>query len=274
MLNRTIVHSFLSKTLSSVAIATLGLTIAAQMPASAVTLVDVELSLLVDVSGSVDATEFALQIQGYKNAFTNIAPQFGTTFGSVAVNFIQWSGSSEQVQSIPWTLVNSQASALQFANAIGTVNRAYGGSTAPGSAIQFATPLFNSNDFQGKRLVIDVSGDGEENDGVTTSLARNNALAAGISAINGLPIIDPPSLTSPAPLEVWYRNNIQGGDGSFIIPARGFGDFGRAIEQKLRIELDPTSTTAVPEPFTVIGTLIGGAAAFRLRKRFKATNKL
>ena len=272
MLNQVMRQSFVLKTLSSAAaIAAISFTVAVQVPASAATLVDVELSLLIDVSGSIDNSEFALQIGGYQNAFTNIAPQFGTTFGSAAVNFIQWSGTSQQIQSIPWTLIDSEASALQFANAIGSLNRAFSGGTAPGAAIRFATPLFASNDFQGQRLIIDVSGDGQGES--TTSLARDNALAAGISAINGLPIV-PASSTSPTALELWYANNIQGGNGSFIIPARGFGDIGRAIEQKLRIELAPPSTTAVPEPFTVIGTLLGSVAAFRMRKRFKATNNM
>jgi hypothetical protein len=76
-------------------------------------------------------------------------------------------------------------------------------------------------------------------------------------------------------LEAWYNNNIKGGSNSFVKVANTFGDFTIAVEDKITLEITgQPPTTAVPEPFTVVGTLVGGAAAFRLRKRFKATNKL
>jgi len=299
-------QSSLSKILSSFAvIASLGVSVAAQLPASAATLtpVNVELSLLVDVSVSIGSREYALQVGGYRDAFIRLSPLFGSgDFGSVAINLIQWAGSNRQEQSIPWTLLNDQASALQFADAIGALVRpANFFGTAPGSAIQFATPLFSSNDYDGQRWVIDVSGDGTANTGVSTSLARDNALAAGVSAINGLPIVTRGSGTS---LETWYRNNIQGGVGSFIIAANGFEDVGQALEQKLRRELTSPSTdvpstdvpstdvpstdvpstdvpstdvpstdvpsTAVPEPTTILGILLAGGGLACLKRRQQA----
>jgi hypothetical protein len=244
MLDQLPFQSLLSKILPSfAAIASLGFTVTAQLPASAATLtpVNVELSLLVDVSPSIDRNEYALQMGGYRDAFIRLSPLFGSgDFGSVAINLIQWAGPNRQEQSIPWTLLNDQASALQFADAIGALVRAANSfSTAPGSAIQFATPLFSSNDYDGQRWVIDVSGDGTASSGVSTSLARDNALAAGVTVINGLPILPTRADTR---LETWYRNNIQGGAGSFTIPAYGFEDVGRALEQKLRWELTLPST--------------------------------
>lgn len=260
---------------SSVAVfASVGFAVAVHRPASAASLipVNVELSLLVDVSGSISPAEYALQMGGYQSAFTTLAPLFDTgEFGSVAVNLIQWSGATQQSQSIPWTLINDQTSALQFADLIGTLPRAFSGITAPGSAIQFATPLFSSNDYQGQRWIIDVSGDSQANSGISTSLARDNALAAGVSAINGLPINSAPRRDgTPSALDVWYANNIQGGDGSFIMPAYGFEDVGRALEQKLRLELTPPPppTTDVPEPATILGiALVGGGLACIKRRR-------
>jgi Protein of unknown function (DUF1194) len=279
MFNQSFAHSVLAKTLPVAAIASLGLTIAVHSSVSAASLtpVDLELSLLIDVSPSVSNQNYALQIGGYKEAFTKLSSQFGAGgFGNVAINLIEWAGGNQQQQSISWKLVNDQASALQFANAIGALLRpANFSGTAPGSAIQFATPLFSSNDYDGQRWVIDVSGDGAQNAGVSTSLARDNALAAGVDAINGLPI----DIGSSTLIETWYRNNIQGGAGSFVIPAKGFTDFGRAIEQKLFLELslpptnppdiviDPPST-AVPEPATMLGiTLAGGGLAWLKRRR-------
>jgi hypothetical protein len=293
-------QSSLSKILPSFAvIASLGVTVAAQLPASAATLtpVNVELSLLVDVSPSIDRNEYALQMGGYRDAFIKLSPLFGSgDFGSVAINLIQWAGPNRQEQSIPWTLLNNQASALQFADAIGALVRpANSFSTAPGSAIQFATPLFSSNDYEGQRWVIDVSGDGTASSGVSTSLARDNALAAGVSAINGLPILP---LTFRSNLDTWYKNNVQGGVGSFTIAAKGFEDVGRALEQKLRWELTLPSTdvpstdvpstdvpstdvpstdvpstdvpsTDVPEPTTILGILLAGSGFACLKRRTK-----
>jgi hypothetical protein len=280
--------------------AAIATTAAIATPASAASLtpVNLELSLLVDVSDSISSQEYALQIGGYKQAFTNLSSKFGGgSFGSVAVNFIEWSGATQQRQSIPWTLLNSQASAIQFANTIGSLVRPYAGSTAPGSAINFAVPLFSTNEYDGNRWVIDVSGDGTQNAGASTSQARNAALAAGVDNINGLAI----STGSSTFLKSWYEQNIQGGAGSFVLAANGFQDFGRAIEQKLGRELatppaatvptppqlptdpvlelpplleepipgfSPPAAEAVPEPTTMLGIALAGSglAYFKRRK--------
>ena len=269
MLNKSSAQSSLSKNLLSFAALTSLSLVSVHLPAAASSLIPVntELSLLVDVSGSISAAEYALQMGGYRNAFLNLASEFESgKFGSVAVNLIQWSSANQQRQSISWTLLKDQASVTQFAAALGTVPRASSGVTAPGSAIQFATPLFSSNDYEGQRWVIDVSGDGEQNAGVSTILARNNALAAGVSTINGLPIVTSPSSS----LVTWYQNNIQGGDDSFVLPANGFDDFGRAIEQKLRLELTlpPTNPTPVPVPGSLLAiALAGGGLTFFKRRR-------
>jgi Protein of unknown function (DUF1194) len=274
-------QSRLFTALSSVAvIASTGFVIAAQLPASASSLIPVntELSLLVDVSPSVSSAEYAVQMQGYRDAFVTLSPLFGTgEFGSVAINLIQWAGANQQEQSIPWALVNDQASALQFADVIGAIGRPRGFSgTAPGSAIQFATPLFSSNDYEGQRWVIDVSGDASANAGVSTSLARDNALAAGVSVVNGLPVnLRSSRNNAKSALDIWYENNVQGGVGSFTIPANGFEDVGRALEQKLRRELtllpsNPPAATVpepVPEPTTILGLVLAGGGLACLQRR-------
>jgi hypothetical protein len=204
--------------------------------ASAVS-VNLELSLLVDVSGSVDAAEFNLQRGGYVNAFQNLlgnAAGFNSIIGagnSIAVNFIEWSSGTEQQEVVGWTLIDSPLAAFNFGTLIGAAPRAFNGNTAPGSAIAFAAPLFNNNGFEGARNVIDVSGDGAQNTGANTAAARDAALAGGIDQINGLPIL------GEAGLLAWYQNNIQGGVDSFTIPSATFGDFADAIERKLRIEI-------------------------------------
>lgn len=222
-------------------------------PASA-TPISLELALLVDVSGSIDDDEFALQRQGYVQAFTNLAGQYGggSDPSPFVTTLVYWSGASEQVQSLGWTLINDAVSALAFAADIGGTTRPYDGWTAPGSAIAFGQSLF-ANNYEGDRLVMDVSGDGEQNRGISTSGARDAAALAGIT-INGLAIGD-------ATLATWYQNNVVTNDG-FLVTANDFGDFAQAVDRKITREV-----TGVPEPgaMMLLGTALLGLAAFRRR---------
>ncbi|MCM2286960.1 MAG: DUF1194 domain-containing protein [Desulfobacula sp.] len=208
--------------------------------------VDLELALLVDVSGSVEDDEYQLQKQGYINAFQSTAIQNAIaagTIGSIAVTYIEWAWGYQQSPLVGWTLINDAASANAFATAISETDRAFDGWTAPGSAINYSVPLFNNNGFEGTRQVIDVSGDGAENDGDDTSDARDAALAAGIDAINGIVIL------GESGLKAWYEDNIQGGANSFVIAAGSFNDFGAAIIDKLEREI---TNDPVPEPATMV----------------------
>jgi len=212
--------------------------------------VKLELSLLVDVSGSVSESEWQLQRDGYVAAFSD--PYFYSGVigsGAIAVNYIYWSGASQQQNTVSWTLIDSQASANAFAAAIFAATRPFSGLTAPGSAINFAAPQFASNIYDGLRQVIDVSGDGQQNDGADTSNARDAALLAGIDAINGLVILGETGLLN------WYINNVQGGANSFTYSAT-FENFATAIDQKIEREIIGT-----PEPLTL---LLLGAGLFGL----------
>jgi hypothetical protein len=233
--------------------------------ASAAVNVDMELSLLSDVSGSVDGSEFDLIRQGYAAAFNDPATYAKIaqgTLGKIAVNLVYWSGTNEQTQVVPWTLIGSFAQSQAFAAAVLAAPRTYSGSTAPGSAINFDVPLFTSNNYDSTRQVIDVSGDGAANEGADTATARNNALTAGIDQINGLVIL------GEAGLQAWYNANVKGGAGSFVVAASSFQDFQRAVLEKIQIEV----VGGVPEPATiVIWSLLGAfATAFVWKRKRKA----
>lgn len=237
--------------------------VGAMLPQSAHAVpVDLELALLVDVSGSVNGTEWALQRDGYVAALTSnafiTAVQDGN-IGQIALTFMYWSGAGEQQQTVGWTLIHDASSAGAFATAIQNAVRPFGLFTAPGSAIDAIVPTFAGNGFEGNYQKIDVSGDGAENDGSDTATAVTNALAAGIDQINGLPI-------GNQALIDWYAANVLGGTDAFNQPATSFANFQPALLTKLRTEVQDASP--VPEPSSVLlfgGALLAGAW-FRKRR--------
>lgn len=204
--------------------------------------VDLELQLLVDVSGSIDDTEYNLQKQGYMNAFLNsgiVNTIMNGSFGSIAVQYVEWSSSGAQSVEVDWMQISDLATATAFSNAIGATTRAFSGGTNIDAAINFGIGEFN-NTFEGTRNVMDVSGDGTSNAALTAA-ARDAALAAGIDTINGITI-------GSSSLNQFYIDNVIGGTGAFSINAATFGDFSDAIIAKLDREI----RTGIPEPATIM----------------------
>ena len=204
-------------------------------PAAAQTAVDLQLVLAVDASGSVSEERFELQKRGYVAAFRS--PQLVRAIGSgparaIAVTVVQWTGPTLQVQVVPWMIVNDEASMGRLAVAIAAAPRQlFGGGTSISGAIDHALTLFGAGPFRGGRRVIDISGDGRNNRGRSAAEARDDAVRAGAS-INGLPI-----LAIEPDLEEFYRDNVIGGPGAFVIAAASFASFADAILKKLIIEI-------------------------------------
>lgn len=220
--------------------------------------VGLELVLLVDVSGSVDGTEYNLQKQGYVQAFQSAAVQnaiANSVGGTIAVTYIEWSGDGNQSVEVGWTQIGNAAQANAFAAAIAASSRNFQGSTAIQDAIRFGADSFGTNNFDAPRQVIDVSGDGACNDGnCSVGHGRDYALGVGVDTINGLAILGETGLLAH------YTNNVVAG-GGFIQVANDFGDFASAIQQKLVREIAPP----VPAPATLVlfGAALLGLAGLR-----------
>ena len=207
--------------------------------------VDLELILAVDVSRSIDADEARLQREGYVQALTDPrvvqAIQSGN-HGRIAICYVEWAAASLQFTLIDWTLIKDQASADAFASKLSEMPIQSHSRTSISGAIDYSMKLFGRNGFEGERLVIDISGDGRNNDGRPAHLARNEAVARGI-VINGLPIInDRPTFGFPpdANLDIYYETDVIGGPGAFMVVARSFEQFGEAILSKLIREIAET----------------------------------
>ncbi len=200
--------------------------------------VDVELLLAVDVSGSMDDEEHAVQRDGYLQAIVH--PEFleavaAGFHGRIAVSYMEWAGPSSQVVVVPWHEIEGPGSAAVFAEALAARPISLIRGTSISGALHYAITLFDGNGFDGVRRIIDISGDGANRAGGSVTAARDLALAAGY-VINGLPIMIRPSV-SPVPLDRYYWDCVTGGPGSFVIPVTEPDELAAAIRRKLILEV-------------------------------------
>ncbi|MEJ1160284.1 DUF1194 domain-containing protein [Prosthecomicrobium sp. N25] len=199
--------------------------------------VDTALVLAVDVSSSVDEERFRLQMEGIARALEDPAIQkaiLGGARGAVAITLVQWS--DRQSVTIPWMRVASRDDAYRLAATVRNAPRRPGDFTCAGAMLHFAAAKLRATlAFEADRFVVDVSGDGRDNcNSAVPPAAERDALVAMDTTVNGLPILEG---DEKATLEDWYRRNIQGGPASFVVPADGYRDFGRAIRQKFLTEV-------------------------------------
>ncbi len=208
--------------------------------------VDLTLVLVSDVSRSVDDSEFKMQKDGYDAAFNDprvIAAIKGGPVGSIAVAYIEFAGSYEIRTVLDWRVIRDADTAKAFAADLAAAPRSFWGRTSISAGIDRAMQMLAETPYESQRKVIDVAGDGTNNAGREASQARDDALNAGV-IINGLAIINehPVNYTfahvqPPGGLANWYRENVTGGPGSFVIEVHSFQAFGEAMTRKLVNEI-------------------------------------
>ncbi|MEO8558141.1 MAG: DUF1194 domain-containing protein [Rhodospirillales bacterium] len=210
--------------------------------------VDVQIVLAVDVSRSIDEDEAKLQRQGYIDAISDkkvIDAMLGGEKHRIAVAYVEWAGSAYQQTIIDWTVIDSPEAARRFADKLAEAPRSAEMWTSISAGILYSAAKFENNGFESKRKVIDVSGDGRNNSGPDMATAREAVLSKGIS-INGLPVVnDRPNFGRPPEkdLDIYYEQNVIGGPGSFLIVAKNFTDFTRAVRAKLIREISDATPT-------------------------------
>lgn len=206
------------------------------------TAVDVELVLAVDASRSMETFEQKIQRDGYIAALRQkevINAIREGVHGRVAITYVEWAGSTMQRVIVPWMLVDGAESAEKFVAALTQPIPSTQSRTSISGAIDFSSGLFDNNGFNGLRKVIDVSGDGANNNGRPVAEASEAATAKGIT-INGLPLMtrgDFYTDWATKDLDIYYSNCVIGGPGAFMIPVNSWDQFPEAVRRKLVLEL-------------------------------------
>lgn len=200
---------------------------------------DTLLVLAIDSSGSLTDDRLAFQRDGYARAVT-AAPFLAAIrkgpAARVALAAVEWSSNDRQTLTVPWSVIEDAASARRFAERLLEAPRPIPGFTAIGAAIDYAVRLLAREPAVAPRRVVDVSGNGRNNDGRAAAEARDAALAAGVT-VNGLPILD-----IDETLDSYYAEDVVGGPGAFVVVARDLHSFADAVLRKMVYEI----TTAPP----------------------------
>ncbi|GAU86545.1 DUF1194 domain-containing protein [Bosea sp. BIWAKO-01] len=210
--------------------------------------VDTALILAIDVSNSVDARRYRLQIDGIADALDAPSVQVAMLGGprqAIAISVILWA--DRPSFPIPWVRIATPADATALAGRVRRLARQGGEFTCVAQMMRFvADKITPQIPMRATRVVLDVSGDGRENCNPEAAPARlrDELVAIGLT-INGLPILEGSEAET---LARWYGENVVGGPGAFVLPAQGFEDFGRAFRQKFITEISawPTAPGRLP----------------------------
>jgi uncharacterized protein DUF1194 len=218
--------------------------------ARAAEVVDLLLVLSSDISRSIDASKFKLQRDGYAAAIVNprvIQAIRSGSLGKIAISFVEWSSFEQQQIVIDWTVIRDESTAKDFSAQIIKAPRAFRDRTSISGGIDFAMAQLARAPFHANRHTVDVSGDGTHNSGRDVTEARDEALAKGVT-VNGLVILSEQTSSNathvnpPGGLDAYYRNNVIGGPGAFVMVAENFNSFGQTVLSKLSAEITSKPT--------------------------------
>lgn len=211
-------------------------------PAAAVERVDLELVLAVDISRSMDIGEQILQRKGYAEAFRSpevIEAITGGGYGRIVVTYMEWAGTGTDRVVVPWTLIDSAEAAIAFANRLDEQQPERLSRTSISHALESGGKLFGTSGYEPLRQVIDVSGDGPNNQGLPVTMARDELVNRGV-VINGLPLmvrISSWGFVGIEKLDEYYFDCVVGGTGAFVLPVYSWEKFPEAVKKKLVLEI-------------------------------------
>lgn len=251
----------LSMMAATIAAAVAALPIAPAMPPGkparvAAVPVDVALVLAVDVSQSMDEEEQVVQRDGYVAALASpdlAAAVAEGAHGRIALAYVEWGGADEQFVVVGWTVVDGPAAARAFAARLAAAPLRSVRRTSISAALGFAADMIAAAEAGGiapERRVVDISGDGPNNQGGPVTNARDGVAARGIT-INGLPVMMGGAGATLPNLDAYFEDCVIGGPGAFLVPVRGLGGFADAIRRKLVLEIagrDSAGAAARPVP--------------------------
>ncbi|MGI9400243.1 MAG: DUF1194 domain-containing protein [Rhizobiaceae bacterium] len=223
-------------------------------PALAEEPVDLELVLAVDVSRSMDIREQLLQRRGYVEAFKSKEVIDAITqggYGQITALYMEWAGTGVANVIVPWTLIKDKESAYRFADLLGQQTPHRLSRTSISNAVNFASAQFGQSPWKGLRRVIDVSGDGPNNQGAPIVDARDQAVQNGI-IINGLPLMIRNNSFGFGVdnLDSYYFDCVTGGTGSFVLPVYAWEEFPQAVRRKLVLEITQNENDLRPIPIS------------------------
>lgn len=204
--------------------------------------VDVELVLAVDVSLSMSPAELEIQRDGYAAALTDKAVLDAIAsgaYGRIAITYFEWAGTTSHQLVVPWTTIASREDAERVVARFTAYPPASARRTSISSALEFGSDLLAESPFKSAKRVIDISGDGPNNQGAPVTEVRDHLVEQGV-VINGLPLMTNGGYTSSydvADLDAYYSNCVIGGPGAFMIPVNAWEQFPEAIRRKLVLEL-------------------------------------
>jgi hypothetical protein len=208
--------------------------------------VDLKLVLAVDVSGSIDSEEFQLEREGTADAFADpevLKAIQGGSLGRIAVAMLDFSSPQFDKVIIDWTVIKDKASAMAFAEMVRNAPRTPGRRTSVSSALELGSLLLESSekDIVATRRVIDVTGDGPNNDGNSMTEAHDKTIAQGV-IVNGLPVMDEMANGYFPELDKYYAGCVTGGRGAFVVVVHSYKDYSAAMRHKLILEISQNET--------------------------------